>query len=539
MATGKKIEMGQSAQAKVIDGVKKAVDSIKVTLGPAGKSVAIANDFGGSPEITRDGATVAKTITLSDPEMNIGAQLVKSAAQLTEEQAGDSTSTTAILIKEMCLKGQKALNAGANVNEIKSGMLKAGEKVVDYIKDVAIKVDGDLEKIRRVATISANNDPKVGNLVVECMEKVGIDGVITADLASGLDTVIDVTTGMKINRGWSSPQYVTSPEDGKCVMENPYVIVVGQKLSSVSQILGLIEPLMKTGRPFLIICDDIDEVVNTTLIVNVLQGAIRCCVVKGIDFGDARENIMQDIAIATGGTYICEKNNLDITEATLEHLGAAKKVVISRDDTIIYEGSGEPDVIKARADVLKARLEDPKVTSYDKTKYSERLANLTGGIAIIKSGGATEAEKLNRKATIEDAILASKSAIAEGCVPGGGYVYLKAAQLIQKDTAFWKALENDEIEGAKIVLSSLPSILWTVAENSGVSGDVILAEVQKSKKQAYGYNAKSKKFCNLLTEGILDSAKALRVAIENSISTASMILLIDSTIVDEEEEKKK
>ena len=422
MATGKIIEMGNEAQNEVIKGVVKAVDAVKITLGPAGKCVAISTDFG-SPEISRDGASVIKTIQFKNPKMNIGAQLVKKAATLTEELVGDSTSSTSILIEEMCLKGQRSLNAGCNVNEIKSGMLKAGSWVKDYIQKNSIEIGDDLEKIRRVATISANNDPEVGNLVVECMEKVGIDGVITADLGSGLDTVIDVTTGMKLNRGWTSPQYVTTPEDGKCTMENPYVAVIGEKLSSVSQILPLIEQIIKTGRPFLIICDDIDETVNMTLIVNTLQGAIRCCVVKGIDFGDSRENIMQDIAVATGGAYICEKNNLSLAEATLEHLGGAKKVVISKDNTIIYEGMGDVDQIKARAEILKARLNDPNISHYEKTKFSERVANLCGGIGIIKAGGATEAEKVNRKATIEDAILASKSALRRMCTRWRLYLF--------------------------------------------------------------------------------------------------------------------
>ena len=537
MSKGKLVEMGNKTQSNVIKGVVKAADAVKVTLGPAGKCVAISSDYG-SPEITRDGATVAKSIQFKDSELNIGAQLVKKAASLTEESSGDGTSTCSILIKELCLKGQKALNAGSNVNELKSGMLKAGEWVKDFIKKNSTEIGDDLEKIRRVATISANNDPEVGDLVVQCMSKVGIDGVITADMASGLDTIIDVTTGMKLNRGWTSPQYVTSPEDGKCEMNNPYIITVGEKLSSVSQILPLIEQIMKTGRPFLIVCDDIDEVVNMALIVNTLQGAIRCCVVKGIDFGDSRENIMQDIAIATGGTYICEKNNVTLSEATLEHLGGASKVVVSKDNTIIYEGMGNSDQIKGRVSILKARLDDPNVSNYEKTKFSERVANLSGGIGIIKAGGATEAEKINRKATIEDAILASKSALSEGCVPGGGYIYLKASQAVKKDSAFWKGLSEDEIAGANIVFSSLPVITKTVAENSGVAGDVVLNTVLKSTKPSYGYDAKTKKYCDLAAAGILDSSKVIRVALENSISTASMILLIDCTIVDEEEEKE-
>lgn len=534
--SGKIINHGLDTQAKMIEGVVKTVNAIETTLGPAGRCVAISNDFGG-PEITRDGATVAKSVSFSDPVVNMGAQLVKTAASRTEDQAGDSTSTCSVLIREFCTRGRRSLTTGRNVYDIKSGMGKAMKWVKNYISKNSILVDGDFEKIRKVATISANNDTEIGNLVVECMEKVGVDGVITAELSSGLDTQVDVTTGMKLERGWCSPQYITSPEDGKCIMENPYILVVGEKLSSVNQMLGILEEIVKSGRPFLIVCDDIDDVVNTTLIMNTLQGAIRCCVVKGIDFGDNRQNTMADISIAVGATYLNPETGNTVTNATLADLGAAKKVVVSRDTTIIYEGAGDPEVIKERATILKARLDDPTVTEYDKTKFSKRLANLAGGIGIIKAGGASEAEKLNLKATIEDSILASKSAIEEGCVPGGGYIYYKASIEAQNDKSFWKGLTGDEVEGAEIVFSSLPCILRTIAENSGKSGDVVLEYLKKA-KAGIGYNAKTKKFGNLLEEGILDSAKAIRVALENSISAAAMVLLTDCTIIAEPEEKK-
>lgn len=536
MSTGKKIiKMGLDTQAEIIEGVIKAAEAIKITMGPSGKCVAIDNMIG--PEITRDGATVAKSISFSDPAQNMGAQLVRKASTRTEEQAGDASSTTAVLIEEFCKKGQKAIKTGANVNEIKSGMLKAEKWMIDYIKKNSIAIDGDLEKIRKVATISANNDPEVGDLVVECMKKVGFDGIITADMASGLDTVIDVTTGMKLERGWSSPQYVTSPEDGKCIMENPYILVVGEKISSVNQIYPALELIMSSGKPFLIICDDIDEVVNTTLIMNTLRGAIRCCVVKGIDFGDGRRNIMEDVAVSVGAKQFCPETGSSITEATLGDFGIASKVVVSRDSCIIYEGGGDPNEIKDRVEVLKKRLEDPTVSNYDKTKFSKRIAGLAGGIGIIKAGGASETEKANRKATIEDSILASKSAISEGCVPGGGYIYYKGSLEVKSDKVFWKSLVGDEKEGAEIVFSSLPCILKIVAENSGVSGDIVLENLKKKTKEPWGYNAKTKKYGYLLNEGILDSAKVIRVALENSVSTASMILLTDCIIIDEKGEE--
>lgn len=536
--TGKVINHGMSTQSKMIEGVVRTADAIKTTLGPSGKCVAVSNDFG-IPDITRDGATVAKSISFSDPVVNMGAELLKKAASRTEEMAGDSTSTCSILTKEFCIRGQRSLSTGCNVYEVKSGMGKAMNWVKDYVKKNAISVDGDFDKIRKVATISANNDPEIGNLVVECMEKVGVNGIITAEVSSSLDTQIDVTTGMKLDRGWCSPQYVTSPADGKCVMDNPYILVVGEKISSVNQMIPILEAISPTGKPFLLICDDIDEIVNATLLYNVSLGAVRCCVVKGIDFGDNRKNTMADLAIAVGATYITPDLGLTLTGATLEDLGTAKKVIVSKDNTVIYEGSGNPTEITGRADILKACLKDPNCSEYDKTKYEKRLANLVGGIGIIKAGGASEAEVLNLKATIEDSILASKSAIEEGCVPGGGYMYYKASLELGKDKIFWNSLCGDEVEGAKIVMSSLPCILKTIAENSGISGDVVLETLRKSTKPAFGYNAKTKKYSNLLDDGILDSAKAIRVALENSISAAAMILLTDCTVIPEPDEKNK
>ena len=536
MAEGKIIYTGNE---KVIEGVVKTASTIKTTLGPAGKAVAIYNDFG--PEVSRDGATVAKSISFKDEALNLGAQLVRSAASMSEASSGDGTSTTSILIKEFVERGQKAVRTGSNVNEIKSGMLKAGKWMGEYIKKHSTPIDGDLEKIRRVATISANNDPEIGDLIVDGFEKVGVNGILTAEVSKGLETTIKVTTGMKLSRGWASPNYATE-EDGKCVMENPYVIVIGEKISNVNQLIPVLETISKTAEPFLIVCDDIDESVNTMLVFNVMRGAVRCCVVKGVDFGDARKNVMADIAIATGAKYYCQETGLSVGDQGINHLenfGRAKKVVISRDDTVIFEGKGDPDEINARIEVLKKRLTDPGISDYDKSKFESRLANLSGGIGIISVGGASEVEAKNKKQTVEDAILASKSAISEGCVPGCGYVYLKGSQEAMKDNSFWKSLAGDEVEGAKIVFSSLPVILRTVVENAGVSADVVLEEVTKSKKENWGYDAKNKKYVNLANAGILDSTKVLRVALENSISTASTILLIDNVIVPEPLDKKE
>ena len=534
MSEGKIILNGNE---KVIEGVVKTANTIKTTLGPAGKAVAIYNDLG--PEVSRDGATVAKSISYSDAAMNLGAQLVRSAASLSESLSGDGTSTCSILIKELVTKGQKAVQTGSNVNELKAGMIKAGRWMTDYIKSKSTPIDGDLEKIRKVATISANNDPEIGNLVVKGFEEVGINGILTAENSSGLETTIKVTAGMKLSRGWASPNYATD-DNGKCIMENPYVVVIGEKLSSVNQMIPILEALSKTGEPFLIICDDIDESVNTMLVFNVLRGAVRCCVVKGVDYGDSRKNVMADIAIATGAQYYTQENGLSVSDQGVNHLlnfGRAKKVVISRDDTVIYEGQGDPAAIDGRIEVLKNRLSDPKISDYDKSKFESRLANLAGGIGIISVGGASEVEVNNKKQTVEDAILASKSAIAEGCAPGGGYIYLRGSVDVEKDSSFWKGLQGDETEGAKIVFSALPVIIKTIAENSGASGDIVYETMKKSKKENFGYDAKNKRYVDLPESGILDSSKVLRVSLENAISTASTILLIDKVIYPEPKEE--
>lgn len=521
----KKIE---TTNAGMINGIKKSVEVISQTLGPKGRCVAIQNSFG-NPEITRDGATVAKAISLSDPSENIGVSLVKAAATKTEEQAGDSTTTTSILIKEMVEKGERYLTTGSNLTEIKEGMDMAVKAVSEFVKTQSIQVDGDLEKIRKVATISANNDPKIGDLIVEAMEKVGENGVIVADLSSGLETTIEVVEGFKIDRGWASPHFITSPEDGKCVMENPVILVAGEKISSVPQILPAVEASMKVlkGRPLLIFCDDMDENVMTTLVMNVLQGALRCCVVKGIDFGDNRKNVMEDIAVATGGSYICPEYGVTTADVTAESLGGADKVVVSKDSCIIYHGHGDSDDVKSRLAILRKRVDDPGCSDYEKTKYEKRISCLSGGIGIIKAGGASETEKVNRKATIDDAILASKSAISEGVVPGGGSVFLRASRLIPE-----KGLTPDQYTGYKLVLESLPIVTKTIASNSGASGDVVIERILTKRDPEFGYNAKTGRYVNLLKEGVLDSAKALRVSLENATSAAGMCLLTSYVLTD-------
>lgn len=532
----KKIENGNSG---IIAGVNKVADTVKVTLGPKGKCVAI-QDGSDVPLITRDGATVAKYINLSDPIENMGAQIVKKAARDTEEGAGDGTSTTTVLIQEILKNGKKYINSGDyNLNEVKAGMEKAQRWITDYIKNESIEVKDDLEKIRKVATISANNDPEVGDFIVEGMKKVGIDGVLTAEMSTGLETSIDVLDGFRIDRGWASPHFVTSPKDGVCELTNPVILVVGEKLSTIPQIQPLLMQLSdpQTGairRPVLIICDDCDEVIMTMLVVNVLNRALSCCVVQGIDFGDNRKNIMADIAVAVGAKYICPENNVKIDDADISFLGEAGKVVITKDTCTIYDGAGQKDEISERLEVLKTLFKDEHTTDYEKTKLQKRISCLGNGIGVIKAGGASEVEKQNRKATIEDAILASKSAITEGVVPGGGYILYQASKIIKSKL---KGLTEAEQIGVDIIASSLPVIVKTIAENSGISGEVVLEKLESSRKDYFGYNAKLGKYGNLLDMGVLDSAKALRISLENAVSAAGMCLLTEKTVTVVPEEK--
>lgn len=513
----------------MIAGINKTVDAVKVTLGPKGKCVAIQNGFG-VPDITRDGATVAKAIDLKDSIENMGAQLVKKAATNTEEQAGDGTSTTSVLIQEIVGKGWKAqLDDSINVNEMKTGMLKASTWVTEYIRKHAVQVDGDLEKIRRVATISANNDSEIGDLIVTCLERVGMDGVLTAEMSSGLENVIDVVEGMKIDRGWSSPHFINKHDEGKAVLENPYILVVSEKLTNIPSLVDILECVVKDGRPLLIVCDDIDEVVQATLVMNVLQRVLSCCVVKGVDFGDNRKNVMEDIAVFVGAQYITSEYGLSMAQAEVSMLGSAQKVVVSKDSMIIYNGHGDAEDINERVDILKKKVASPDTTAYDKNKLTKRIASLSGGIGVIMAGGAGESEKRNRKDTIEDAILAAKSAIAEGVVPGGGYTLLHAS--LDGVNEFLNTLTGSEKIGANCVLEALKIITKTIAENSGINGEVLVKTLVENKDQKnYGYNAKTGEYGDLVDMGVLDSAKVLRVALENAVSAASMCLLTSCTI---------
>ena len=522
----KKIVKGNSG---MIEGINLVAETIKVTLGPKGKCVAIQSSFGG-PEVTRDGATVAKSISPEDPAVSMGAELIKAASIRTEEMVGDGTSSTAILAQDMVNTGSAMLarESWINVNEYKEGMELALEAVKKYIASKAIPVGDDaegLERVRRVATVSANNDSSVGDLIVECMKKVGQDGVITADRSSGLDTVIEVTQGFKVERGWASPHFVNSAKDGKCTLENPVILVVSERLSSIPPLVPVIEGVAKQGRSLLVIADEVDEVVLNMLAFNSLQGALKCCVIKGIDFGDSRKNIMEDIAVSVGASQVCPEYGLTLAKATLEHLGSADKVVISKDSAVIYGGAGDPARVADRLEVLKERLADPKTSPYEKSKFKTRVAALSGGVAVIKAGGASETEQANRKATIEDAILASQSAHSEGISAGGGWTLYQASVELSKTTLS----DNRSVQaGVDLVLGSLQVISETIATNYGEPLERVRAEAEKG----WGFNAKTGLYENLLESGVLDSAKVLRVELENAVSAAAMCLLTETMVIE-------
>jgi chaperonin GroEL len=530
-----KIIDNETGQLRLIKGVNKITEVVAKTLGPKGKAVAIQTPYGG-PDVTRDGISVARSIELKDPVENMGAQMVKEASKRTEDLAGDGTSTSCILINEMVNRGHKAMNQISNINEVRSGMEKAVKYVDKFIQEHSIPVNGDMEKVRRVATISANNDPSVGDLICQAFGEVGFDGVVTADKSSGLETTVEVTKGFKVPKGWASPNFITNQADGTCVLDNPLIMVCSENITSVPQVLNILEFSVKSGQPLLLIVDSMADSVLVAILANTLNGALRCCVVTGPEFGDSRKNIMQDLATSTGATFICQEYGLKASEATPEMLGTAQKVVVSKDSCIVFEGAGDEEEIKARLDILKSRLSDPQMTDYEKTKLQTRIAGLGGGIGVIKVGGASVTAQDNLKATVEDAILASKSTIEEGAAVGGGYTLLQASKIDMGA----ENLSADEKIGADIVLSSLPIITKTIATNSGINGDVMLEriEVEGKGKENFGYNSKTGELGNLLEMGVLDSAKALRVSVENAVGAASMILLTDSVVYDEPEEQK-
>ncbi|WP_457680724.1 chaperonin GroEL [Thermovibrio sp.] len=537
---GKEITFGHEARQKIKAGVDKLANAVKATMGPGGRNVVLERKFG-SPVVTKDGVTVAKEIELTDPVENLGAQLVKEVAQKTADKAGDGTTTATVLAQAIYGDGLKFITAGDNAIEVKRGIDEAVKVIVDEIKRIAKPVETK-EQIAQVATISANYDREIGELIAEAMDKVGKEGVITVEEAKGLETTLEVVEGMQFDRGYLSPYFVTDPEKMECVLENPYILIYGKKISNIRELLPVLEQVAREGRPLLIIAEDVEGEALATLVVNKLRGTLQVCAVKAPGFGERRKAMLQDIAVLTGGTAILEDLGIKLENVTLDMLGQADKVVVDKEHTTIIGGKGKPEEIEARIKQIKAELE--KATSeYDKEKLQERLAKLAGGVAIIKVGAATEAELKEKKARVEDALHATRAAVEEGIVPGGGTALLAAAvKLAELEKELEQKGEIDKKHGVEIVEKAVEAPLRQIAENAGYAGQVIVEKVKeliKEKGVEWGFNARTGKFENLVEAGVIDPAKVERIAIQNASSAAGLLLTTEATVTEIPEKEEK
>ena len=515
------------------DGLKRGVDAlanaVKVTLGPKGRNVIIGKSFGG-PNVTKDGVTVAKEIELKDPLENMGAQMVKEVASKTNDLAGDGTTTATVLAQAIVKEGLKNVAAGANPMDLKRGIDKAVEAIVADLGKQAKVVGSDSEKIKQIASISANNDEVIGELIATAFGKVGKEGVITVEEAKGTDTYVDVVEGMQFDRGYLSPYFVTNPEKMNVELENPYILLYDKKVSSLKELLPVLEPVAQSGKPLLIIAEDVDGEALSTLVVNKLRGALKIAAVKAPGFGDRRKAMLEDIAILTGGTVIAEESGYTLENATLEMLGTAEKITIDKDNTTIVNGAGNADLIKNRVNQIKGQMETT-TSDYDKEKLQERLAKLAGGVAVLYVGAASEVEMKEKKDRVDDALHATRAAVEEGIVAGGGVALLRA----KSSLASIKADNADEATGIQIVSRAVESPLRTIVENAGLEGSVVVAKVSEGTGD-FGYNAKTDEYVDMLKAGIIDPKKVTRVALENAASVAGMILTTECALVEIKEE---
>ncbi|MDO5106159.1 chaperonin GroEL [Capnocytophaga sp.] len=517
------------------EGLKRGVDAlanaVKVTLGPKGRNVIISKSFG-SPHITKDGVTVAKEVELEDALENMGAQMVKEVASKTNDLAGDGTTTATVLAQAIVKEGLKNVAAGANPMDLKRGIDKAVSKIVENLAKQAKEVGSSSEKIRQVASISANNDDTIGDLIATAFEKVGKEGVITVEEAKGTDTYVDVVEGMQFDRGYLSPYFVTDSEKMVAELDRPYILLYDKKISTMKDLLPVLEPVAQSGKPLLIIAEDIDGEALATLVVNKLRGTLRIAAVKAPGFGDRRKAMLEDIAILTGGTVIAEERGFTLENATIEMLGTAEKVSIDKDNTTIVNGAGEAEQIQARVNQIKAQIE-VTTSDYDREKLQERLAKLSGGVAVLYVGAASEVEMKEKKDRVDDALHATRAAVEEGIVAGGGIALLRAKAVLAKI----KPVNADEATGIQIVAKSLEAPLRTIVENAGVEGSVVVAKVSEASRDTYGYNAKTDQYADMFKAGIIDPKKVTRVALENAASVAGMILTTECALVDIKEEK--
>ncbi len=526
----KEIRFNTDARDLMRQGVDELANAVKVTLGPKGRNVIIEKKFG-APQITKDGVTVAKEIELADSFKNTGAQLVKSVASKTGEDAGDGTTTATVLAQSIVNVGLKNVTAGANPMDLKRGIDKAVAAVVENIKKQSKAVGDNFDKIEQVATISANNDAEIGKHIAEAMQKVSKDGVITIEEAKGRDTYIDVVEGMQFDRGYLSSYFVTDTEKMNCVMENPLILIHDKKISNLKDLLPILEPAVQTGRPLLIIAEDVDSEALTTLVVNRLRSGLKICAVKAPGFGDRRKEMLEDIAVLTGGFVISEERGVKLEQATMDMLGTAEKITITKDNTTIVNGKGEKAKIADRVAQIKAQIKTT-TSDYDKEKLQERLAKLSGGVAVIKVGAPSETEMKEKKDRVDDALCATRAAIEEGIVAGGGVAYIRAISVLDK----LKGDNADETTGIQIIRRAIEEPLRQIVFNAGMEGSVVVQKVLEGKGD-FGYNARYDRYEDLMKAGVVDPAKVTRVALENAASIAGMFLTTECVIVEKKEDK--
>ena len=525
----KEIKFDINAREELKKGVDALSNAVKVTLGPKGRNVIIEKKFG-APHITKDGVTVAKEVELEDKFQNMGAQLVKEVASKTGDDAGDGTTTATVLAQAIVTTGLKNVAAGANPMDLKRGIDKAVAKVVESIKAQSEEVGDDFGKIENVARISANNDEQIGQLIAEAMKKVKKEGVITVEEAKGTDTSVEVVEGMQFDRGYISPYFVTNSERMECEMEHPYILIYDKKISNLKDMLPILEATAQSGRPLLIIAEDVDSEALATLVVNRLRGSLKVCAVKAPGFGDRRKEMLQDIAVLTGGVVISEDQGMKLENASIEVLGTADKVTVNKENTIIVNGAGDKQAIADRVNQIKAQIEITK-SSYDKEKLQERLAKLAGGVAVLYIGAPSEVEMKEKKDRVDDALSATRAAVAEGIVPGGGVAYIRSIKALDD----LKGANDDETTGIEIVRRAIEEPLRQIVANAGLEGAVIVQKV-KDAEGDYGYNARTGNFEHLMTTGVIDPAKVARVALENAASIAGMFLTTECVIAEKKEE---
>lgn len=527
----KQLLYSEEARAAVLRGVEKLANAVKITLGPRGRNVVLDKKFG-APQITKDGVTVAKEIELEDPYENMGAQMVREVASKTSDIAGDGTTTATILAEAICREGMKNVAAGANPMALKRGIDKAVEKVVEELKKMSVETR-EHERIAQVAAISANNDHVIGRLIADAMDKVGKDGVITVEEAKGIETKLDVVEGMQFDKGYLSPYFVTDPEKMIAELEDPLILIHDKKISSMKDLLPVLEKVVQVGRPLLLIAEDIEGEALATLVVNRLRGTLPCCAVKAPGFGDRRKAMLEDIAILTGGKVISEEAGFKLENTRIEDLGRAKKVRVERENTTIIEGAGTKEAIQGRIKQIKRQIEE-STSDYDKEKLQERLAKLAGGVAIIKVGAATEVEMKEKKARVEDALHATRAAVEEGIVPGGGVALIRAAKALDN-----LKLEGDEQIGVEIVRKALEQPARWIANNAGLEGSIVVEKIRESKDKNFGFNAETMTYEDLLKSGIIDPTKVTRIALQNAASVAGLLITTECLITEIKEEKEE